>query len=99
MSSTHQGARNGPPVSIIIPVFNQLEYTRMCLETLARNKHTDTHELIVVDNGSTDGTPEFLRCQQGDIRIVRNEGNLGFANASLPGWAEIDNQAVLEWVS
>lgn len=45
--------------SIVIPVLNQLKYTRLCLESIHR--HTVVpHEIIVVDNGSVDGTREYL---------------------------------------
>lgn len=46
--------------SIVILTLNQLEYTKQCVDSIAR--HTpEPHELIFVDNGSTDGTLEYLR--------------------------------------
>jgi GT2 family glycosyltransferase len=65
-------------VSLVIPVYNQLDYTRQCLDSIAR--YTDQpYELIVVDNASTDGTQEFLR----DVKatIITNQHNLGCAKA------------------
>lgn len=52
----------GRPVdcSIIIPVFNQLEFTKRCLHHLKKNTPKDCYEIIVVDNHSTDGTNELL---------------------------------------
>ena len=47
--------------SIIIPVFNQVEFTSRCLEALYRNTPLDRiHEVIIVDNASSDGTGAFL---------------------------------------
>ena len=66
------------PVSLVIPVYNQMDYTRQCLESIARC--TDhPHELIIVDNASTDGTQEFLR----DVKaqVITNQHNLGCAKA------------------
>ncbi len=45
--------------TLVVPVHNQLEYTRRCLESVFR--HTDVpYDLVVVDNGSRDGTAAFL---------------------------------------
>lgn len=66
------------PVSLVIPVYNQLDYTRRCLESIVRC--TDqSYELIIVDNASTDGTLEFLK----DVKatIITNQCNLGCAKA------------------
>jgi len=72
-------------VSIIIPVFNQLEYTKQCLEALIKNTPDELYEVIIVDNASTDGTREFLACFEGDVKIITNEENLGFAKACNQG--------------
>ncbi len=74
--------------SIIIPVFNQVEYTKKCLEALVENTPDDLYEVIIVDNGSTDGTKEFLKCLEGDVKIITNQENLGFAKACNQGARE-----------
>ena len=74
-------------VSIIILAFNQLKHTRACLESLAAHT-TVPHEIIVVDNGSTDGTPEFLKSWQAaheNCTVIRNESNRGFAGGNNQG--------------
>jgi len=73
--------------SIIIPVWNRLELTRDCLTALSRIKDQPEYEVIVVDNGSTDGTTEFLAQLGGDVRIVTNANNEGFAKACNQGAA------------
>ncbi len=75
--------------SIIIPVFNNLSLTRQCLESIEAN--TDApHEIIVVDNGSSDGTRDYLLQleAQGRLRVISNRLNLGFARASNQGAQE-----------
>jgi len=72
--------------SIIIPVFNNLSLTRQCLESIEEN--TDApHEIIVVDNGSSDGTRDYLHGLEarGAVRVITNRLNLGFAKASNQG--------------
>lgn len=69
--------------SIVIPCLDKLRYTRECLAQLAR--HTSgPYELIVVDNGSKDGTAAFL-ARQPRVRLIRNKKNLGFAKAINQG--------------
>jgi GT2 family glycosyltransferase/predicted Zn-dependent protease len=68
--------------SLIILCCNQLDYTRLCLESVLRWTRTP-YELVLVDNGSTDGTPAYLeevRARPGPARVVviRNEENRGF---------------------
>ena len=71
--------------SIVIPVCNKLELTRQCLIHLAEVTHGCTYEVIVVDNGSTDGTKEFLVSLGGDIQVITNDSNQGFAIACNQG--------------
>jgi GT2 family glycosyltransferase/glycosyltransferase involved in cell wall biosynthesis len=75
-------------VSIIIPVFNKIDFTRQCLDRIWRNtSETVGHEVIVVDNGSSDGTREFFETTAFPrvCRYHRNDANLGFARGSNIG--------------
>lgn len=70
-------------MSIVIANHNGLEYLRMCV--LAVRLFTrSAYELVVVDNGSSDGSVEWLSAQP-DIRVVANAENLGFPAASNQG--------------
>jgi GT2 family glycosyltransferase len=73
--------------SIIIPTCNNLGLTRQCLESIRAGTGLGDYEIIVVDNGSSDGTPDFLREQQaaGHLNAILNPENLGFARASNQG--------------
>ncbi|MGE3804185.1 MAG: glycosyltransferase [Gemmataceae bacterium] len=69
--------------SIIILCWNELDYTRQCLESVLRHTRRP-YELLLVNNGSSDGTRAFLeeiRQLSGPERVVviHNESNLGFA--------------------
>jgi GT2 family glycosyltransferase/Flp pilus assembly protein TadD len=74
-----------PRVSIIIPLFNKLEYTRQCLDALFENTPQGVYEVIIIDNESTDGTPEFLESFQTGVTIITNKTNSGFAKACNQG--------------
>jgi GT2 family glycosyltransferase len=66
-------------LSVLIPVLNQMELTRACLEALRRNTAGPV-EIVVVDNGSTDGSGELLAAA--GVTVLRQERNLGFARAT-----------------
>jgi GT2 family glycosyltransferase/Flp pilus assembly protein TadD/2-polyprenyl-3-methyl-5-hydroxy-6-metoxy-1,4-benzoquinol methylase len=71
--------------SIIIPVWNKLDLTAQCLKALAGVTTEPSYEVIVVDNASTDGSAEFLASLSGDVRVIQNQENLGFAKACNQG--------------
>lgn len=77
--------RSAPLVSVVIPVFNQWDLTAKCLEALPAATASVPHEVIVVDNASTDATGQQLARWKTPIRVLRNEVNLGFAGACNQG--------------
>ncbi|MCE5209982.1 MAG: glycosyltransferase, partial [Deltaproteobacteria bacterium] len=74
-------------VSVIILTFNQLEYTKECIRSL--QKHTpESHEIIFVDNGSTDGTVQWLKRltrENENYKLIENKQNFGFAKGCNQG--------------
>ncbi|HMZ56482.1 MAG TPA: glycosyltransferase family 2 protein [Nitrospira sp.] len=65
-------------VSVVIALYNQLDFTRQCIETLKRHS-PDSVELILIDNGSVDGTADYLRTVK--ATTILNPTNLGCAKA------------------
>lgn len=63
--------------SIIILTYNNLEYTKDCIESIIKYTEKNTYEIIIIDNFSTDDTRKWLKAQK-DIKIILNEKNLGF---------------------
>ena len=69
--------------SIIVLCCNQVEYTKLCLESVLRHTRPP-YELVIVDNGSTDATASYLeelrrRREPARTVVIRNLSNLGFA--------------------
>ncbi|MET4107536.1 glycosyltransferase family 2 protein [Hymenobacter sp. UYP22] len=60
---------------IVIPVFNRKEFTRACLHSL-QQQTTLTFTIVVVDDGSTDGTGQMLREEFPAVLIEEGDGNL-----------------------
>lgn len=83
--------------SIVVLAYNQLEYTKQCLDSIFRETH-EPFELICIDNGSSDGTAEYLqelRLREPRLRVIRNERNLGFAYACNQGLAAAQGDYVV----
>lgn len=68
-----------PAISILMAVFNRLDLTRLCLPTLERSLAGIDHEVIIVDDGSTDGTRDFLRTLPPPYRVLFNNDKGNFA--------------------
>jgi GT2 family glycosyltransferase/glycosyltransferase involved in cell wall biosynthesis len=75
-----------PRVSIIIPVFGQVEVTLSCIRSIAANPQKSSFELIVVNDGSKDSTKDWIGRLPG-VRLVNNEENLGFIQSCNKGAA------------
>jgi GT2 family glycosyltransferase len=73
-----------PIVSLIIVVYNGRPYLDGCLDSLRRTLPAAT-EVIVVDNGSTDGSAALVRARMPEARLLVNETNRGFAAACRQG--------------
>lgn len=76
-----------PRASIVIPLFNRCDLTLACLTAIEAHTPDDLYEVVLVDNGSTDATGDLLAGLEGDVVVVRNDTNLGFARACNQGAA------------
>lgn len=84
-------------VSIIIPNFNGKKLLEKNLPSLIKaiKKHNKNNEIIVVDNGSQDGSSNFLRENYPDIKIIELKENKGFGEACNIGVKESRNRIVI----
>lgn len=73
--------------SIVIPSWNGKELLTECLPALIRAIKYDgrRHEIIVVDNGSSDGSAEFIAANFSDVKVIKTAKNLGFGRAANLG--------------
>lgn len=92
-------SQNTPKTSIIIPVYNAVEYTNACISSIYSVRCNISFEIIVVDNNSTDKTQEVmagLSNKHTNIRYVRLDTNKGFSGAVNIGiTAAVGNYIVL----
>jgi GT2 family glycosyltransferase/glycosyltransferase involved in cell wall biosynthesis/uncharacterized protein YeeX (DUF496 family) len=77
-----------PLVSIIVLTYNNLVFTKACLESITNYTYYPNYEVIIVDNGSEDGSRDYIRNVVKDKpnwRLIANERNLGFAAGNNVG--------------
>jgi GT2 family glycosyltransferase len=77
-----------PMLSVVVVTYANLELSKQCVESLFANTTQPRFEVIVVDNASHDGTPEYLRSRAATndrLRVVLNDDNRGFAAAMNQG--------------
>ncbi|AKB29026.1 Glycosyltransferase [Methanosarcina siciliae C2J] len=75
---------NYPKVTIILLNWNGKNDTIECLESL-KNITYSNYDILLIDNGSTDGSPEFFRQKYPEIEVIENGENLGFAEGNNVG--------------
>jgi len=86
--------RTGTRVSFVIAARNNRDYLETCLASIPRGG-VDNHEVIVVDNASTDGTAGLLRERYPDVHVLRNSGNLGHCRAINQGIRQAQGEYVV----
>ncbi len=84
-----------PDLSIVLVCWNNKAYMDPCLESLFNPGLKCSFDVIVVDNGSTDGSQEMLREKYPQVRIIQNDRNLGLGKASNQGIEATQGRYVL----
>ena len=71
-------------ISVIVLNYNGRGFLDGCLTSLASQSYSG-FEVVVVDNGSIDGSPEYIEANYPWVRLVKNDDNLGFAGGTNAG--------------
>jgi GT2 family glycosyltransferase len=82
-------------LSIIVVTYNSRRHVRDCLESVQRTAGGIGHEVIVVDNASQDGTPNIIRNEFPNVRLIANPENLGFAHGNNQGISQSQGRYIL----
>lgn len=89
-------------VSIIVVSYNTKRLLKECLASIKKHTKEVNYEVIVVDNGSTDGTvdflsrhPELVSGSKKILKLIQNDANLGFAKANNQGMKKAKGRYIL----
>jgi len=85
-------------LSVIIVTYHSREFISACLDSLGAALVHVSAEVVVVDNGSTDGTAAFVRAHHAWVTVVETGANLGFAHGINTGLARTTGRYVL-WLN
>ena len=84
-----------PRLSIVIVSFNTRADLERCLESLSTAPPSVAHEIVVVDNGSADGSPAAVRARWPSARVIEQGSNTGFSAANNAGIRQSAGELVL----
>ena len=76
---------DAPELSVVVLSWNTQELTLACLRSLRADGQEHTREVIVIDNGSEDGSADAIADQHPDVLLVRNPENVGYAGGHNQG--------------
>lgn len=97
-SSTVQersGNAQVPDMSIVLVCWNNKAYLDPCLKSLYEGGLKSSFDVVVVDNGSTDGSQQMLAEKYPGVMLIQNEGNVGLGKASNQGIEATNGRYVL----
>lgn len=86
---------NTPQVSVVIVSYNVKDMLRDCLHSVLQEGQTVPLELIVVDNASGDGSAQMVEHEFPQVKLIKNDENLGFAKATNQGMRQSRGEHVL----
>lgn len=76
--------KNSPRVFAIIPVFNRLNFTKKCLASFTAQNYRNL-EVIIINDGSTDGTAEYLKKYYPEVHVIQGDGNWWWTKSMAEG--------------
>ena len=98
-----EAKRTNKKVALLIPVFNNLEFTKSCLKKLDallinnRMEHLE-YSIIVIDDGSKDGSSEWIKATFPDVIVLQGDGNLWWSGGINMGAAFALEQGDFKYV-
>lgn len=95
LKSTPEERIDRPKVSVVVVNWNTREMLKNCLQSVISETQLVSKEVIVIDNGSTDGSRELCRDQFPKVMLIENSTNIGFARAVNQGFERAKGEYIL----
>ncbi|HRQ40422.1 MAG TPA: glycosyltransferase family 2 protein [Chloroflexota bacterium] len=90
-----QNLETAPDMSIVLVCWNNKAYLEPCLNSIYDGGLRSSYDIVVVDNGSTDGSQEMLREKFPEVIIIQNDHNVGLGKASNQGIEATNGRHIL----
>jgi len=71
-------------IFIVIPVYNRINFTKKCLNSIKQQTYQN-YRVVVIDDGSTDGTAALLAEEFPEVHVIQGDGNLWWTAATNLG--------------
>lgn len=88
---------NYPKVSIVTPIHNGIEYTQTFLKSLKKVTYPN-FEIIIIDDGSTDGSVEIIKKKYPEVKILNGDGNLWWSGATNLGVKQVLKDNISDYI-
>jgi GT2 family glycosyltransferase len=85
-------------IAVVIAVHNRLDFTKRCLDAIRLASNIHHIQPLVVDDGSTDGTCEYLIEHFPEVKVIKGDGNLWFGGATQLGFDHILNENTANYI-
>lgn len=82
-------------ISVILLNYNTKDLTKKCLQSVFASQTNFSYEVIVVDNGSADGSVEMIRSDFSQVKVIENKTNLGFSKGNNIGIRQASGRYIL----
>ena len=80
-------------MKVVIPTFNGEEHIARCIDSLI--VYYSEEQIVIVDNGSTDGTVNLIKNRFPELMVIENESNQGYSGACNIGASVVDSELIM----
>ncbi len=92
-----ESLNKAPLIPVVILSMNKMEDILVCIESVKNLDYKNT-KIVIIDNGSTDGTPDAIEKKYPDVFLIRNKANQGIIGGRNQGWQYVKQNFSSEYI-